>query len=148
MKYLKLLFVTVLSLNISCEKAETSITAGSPEYSGTMTVEYEGRNVVTKNVKVRAELSETGNTLDVKLLKVKFVPDMPVSLDILVPGIPAVASPGGAVDFEGDGIVPYALGGRFEKYTVSGLKGRIVEEKIEFSLVFGEYPTSYSGVRQ
>ena len=90
----------------SCTKAETDITEESPEYSGTMTVIYDGEEFVTGNVSVMVGMSEDSATMDIKLLKVKFVPAMPVRIDVLIPGVrvESVSDDGGTVVFSGDGM--------------------------------------------
>lgn len=131
----------------SCTKAETDITEKSPEYIGTMTVIYDGEEFVTGNVSVMVGMSEDSATMDIKMLKVKFVPAMPVRIDVLIPGVrvESVSDDGGTVVFSGDGIIPYALGGEYKKFVVSGLSGKIDNGTLSFDLVFGEYPTSYEG---
>ena len=141
-----LFFIFIILLSCSCSRLETEIGDDTPEYRGTMTVTYDGREYVTGNVAVRAALSRDGSTVDLKLLKVKFVPQMPVRLDITVPDIPVLETGGnGTVSFAADGILPYTLGGYYEKYVVKDLSGTLDGNSIFFSLSFGDYPTVYDG---
>lgn len=55
-------------------------------YSGTMTVVAGGKDNISENVKVNVSLKEDG-TATIIFNKVKFVPQMPVSLDVTVPGV-------------------------------------------------------------
>lgn len=142
-----LMLVTAL-MPVSCSKVETEITRESPKYQGDMTVEYEGSLVRTSGVSVQVEVNEDAGMLDIKMLKVKFVPQMPVKLDILIPSVKIDSKEGDTIFFSGEGIVPIAMGGKFEKFTVTGLEGKIVNASpsvLSFSLNFGEYPTSYVG---
>ena len=47
----------------------------------------------------------------------------------------------------GNNIVPYALGGPFEKYTITNLSGAITDTEMTLSFMCGEYPVTYVGSR-
>lgn len=149
-KIFKALAAAILVL-CSCEKAPSVITEDSPAFSGTMTVAYEGESFEQKNIKVLAEFNEDKTALDIKLQKVKFVPAMPVSIDVTIMDIPVVQESDGTWSFHGDGIIPWAMGGPYDTYRVDDLSGRLGSSGLEFSLGFfntkkqENYPTSYSG---
>lgn len=143
--------MTAACLLYACEKAPTVITDDSPEYTGKMVVVYEGEDFEQTGIKVLGEFNEDKTSVDIKLQKVKFVPAMPVRIDVTIMDIPVAASGDGTWTFEGDGITPWAMGGPYETYRVDDLHGTITENSIEFSLGFyntkkqENYPTTYSG---
>ena len=47
----------------------------------------------------------------------------------------------------GNEIIPYAMGGPFEKYKITNLTGAMTDKTLRFEMVCGEYPTKYSGSR-
>lgn len=117
---------------------------GGAEFSGTVTVIYEEAPFDNNNIKVSYLPSEDGRTASLVIHRIKFVPKMPVTIDVTIPGI--------AIEDTGDGlllscgkVIPLALGGEYPKYTVTDLLGEIQDEVLEFSLKFGEYPTSFKG---
>ena len=143
--------MTAACLLCACEKVPTIITDDSPEYTGKMVVVYEGENFEQTGIKVLGEFNEDKTSVDIKLQKVKFVPAMPVRIDVTIMDIPIVSSGEGTWTFEGDDITPWAMGGPYESYRVDDLHGTITENSIEFSLGFyntkkqENYPTTYSG---
>jgi hypothetical protein len=138
---------------IACEKAPTVITDDSPEYTGTMIVAYEGEDFRQNDIKVLGEFDQSKTTIDIKLQKVKFVPAMPIRIDVTIMDIPVVSTGEDSWTFEADDLTPWAMGGPYDTYRVDDLCGTISGDSIEFSLGFfntkkqENYPTSYSGVR-
>ena len=139
----------------SCSEAETengtqddgSAVTGVQQYSGSMVVTYEGEEYSTNDIVVEVTFSEDGSSMDIKMLKVKFVPQMPVTLDVLIPGVSTDGSSpdSGTVTFSGDDIIPYMANGAYDRFIVNDLTGKLENGNISFSLYFGDYPTSYSG---
>jgi hypothetical protein len=149
-------FLTILAFACalaSCEKAPTVITEDSPEYTGTMVVAYEGEDFKQTGIKVLGEFDESKSTIDIKLQKVKFVPAMPIRIDVTIMDVPVVLTGDDSWTFEADDLTPWAMGGPYDTYRVDDLRGTISGDSIEFSLGFyntkkqENYPTSYSGVR-
>ena len=118
---------------------------GTLSFSGTMSVIFRGETVPTDDVKIDVSYEEDG-TLSLIFNQVKFVPQMPVSLDVKVAGITYIYKDG-VVTFAGDGIVPTygVVDAEMPEYTVTGLTGTISGNKLRFSLNFGAVPTSYEG---
>ena len=148
-------FFTILALvwtAAACEKAPTIITDDSPEYTGTMVVAYEGEDFEQTGIKVLGEFDTVEATIDIKLEKVKFVPAMPIRIDVTIMDVPVVQTGEYSWIFEADGITPWAMGGPYKTYRVDDLRGTISGDSIEFSLGFfntkkqENYPTSYSGI--
>ena len=137
----------------ACEKAPTIITDDSPEYTGTMIVAYEGEDFEQSGIKVLVEFDQTKTAIDIKLQKVKFVPAMPIRIDVTIMDVPVVSIGEDSWTFEADDLTPWAMGGPYDTYRVDDLRGTISGDSIEFSLGFyntkkqENYPTSYSGVR-
>ena len=149
-------FLTILAFACAlaaCKKAPTAITEDSPEYTGTMIVAYEGEDFKQTGIKVLGEFDESKSTIDIKLQKVKFVPAMPIRIDVTIMDVPVVSTGEDSWSFEADGLTPWAMGGPYDTYRVDDLRGTISGDSIEFSLGFyntkkqENYPTSYSGVR-
>lgn len=150
MKFLKaFLFAAVLVVAAACSKNEPVKIIETPAetvYSGTMTVVADGKDNVSENVKVNVSFQEDG-TATIIFNKVKFVPQMPVSLDVTVPGVTCETRENEII-LSGNDIVPLAMGMPYEKYKVTSLTGKIISGKLTVSLNFGEFATSYVGDAQ
>ena len=150
MKLLKaFLFAAVLVVAAACSKNEPVKIIETPTetvYSGTMTVVAGGKDNVSENVKVNVGFKEDG-TATIIFNKVKFVPQMPVSLDVTVPGVTCETRENEII-LSGNDIVPLTMGMPYEKYKVTSLTGKIIAGKLTVSLNFGEFATSYVGDAQ
>lgn len=120
------------------------VAPAASEYVGTMTVNASGTENVSENVTVEVT-EESASAVTLVFRKVKFVPQMPMSLDVTVPGVKCMPEKDGTFTLSGDGIVPTALAMPYPKFTVTGLSGTLGGGSLEVSLNFGEYPTAYSG---
>ena len=116
----------------------------SSVYSGSLNVVAGGKDNVTEGVEVNADIDKDG-VLTLVFQKVKFVPQMPVSLDVTVPDVKYSREADGSLLLSGDGIVPITMMQPYPKYTVTGLTGKMSAKALSVSLNFGEFPTSYSG---
>lgn len=150
MKFLKaFLFAAVLVVAAACSKNEPVKIIETPAetvYSGTMTVVADGKDNVSENVKVNVSFQEDG-AATIIFNKVKFVPQMPVSLDVTVPGVTCETRENEII-LSGNDIVPLAMGMPYAKYKVTSLSGKIIAGKLNISLNFGEFATSYVGDAQ
>lgn len=150
MKLLKaFLFAAVLVVAAACSKNEPVKIIETPAetvYSGTMTVVADGKDNVSENVKVNVSFQKDG-TATIIFNKVKFVPQMPVSLDVTVPGVKCETRENEII-LSGDDIVPLAMGMPYERYKVTSLSGKIIAGKLTISLNFGGFATSYVGDAQ
>lgn len=63
----------------------TRYVANEYEYSGTMTFTAGGSDNVSEDVAVDCLLDKEASTMKILFHKVKFVPQMPISLDVTVP---------------------------------------------------------------
>jgi len=112
-------------------------------YFGTVEVDNDDEHYVKENVEVSVTKEENGETYTIKLFRVKFAKAMPVEIDMLIQGV-AIDENG---TISGDEIIPFAMGGPFEKYKINGLTGKMTEKRLEFEMVCGGYPTKYLGSR-
>lgn len=143
------MFAAVLVVAAACSKNEPVKIIETPAetvYSGTMTVVAGAKDNVSENVKVNVSLQEDG-TATIIFNKVKFVPQMPVSLDVTVPGVKCEIRENEII-LSGNDIVPLAMGMPYAKYKVTSLSGKITAGKLTVSLNFGEFATSYVGDAQ
>lgn len=150
MRFLKaFLFAAVSVVAAACSKNEPVKIIETPTetvYSGTMTVVADGKDNVSENVNVNVNLQDDG-TATIIFNKVKFVPQMPVSLDVTVPGVTCEIRINEII-LSGNDIVPLAMGMPYERYKVTSLTGKIIAGELTISLNFGEFATSYVGDAQ
>lgn len=138
-----------LLLPVSCSKESVTVDgpmqSGKYEYSGKMTVSASGTDNVSENVEVDVILDDKSKTASIEFKGVKFVPQMPVTLDVTVPGV-AYVETDGRLEFSGDDIIPLSGGTLpFPKYTVKALSGILDKSSLSLTLNFGDYPVTYEG---
>lgn len=139
--------IAVLSL-ISCHKTPQPHEIPPQNlFLGTVSVDYEGGVVDNPDIKVAFLPSEDGTKADIIIYKIKFVPKMPVRIDVTIPAVDVVKESDG-VSFSCNNVVPLALGGEYPKYNVTSLDGTLKGNSLSFSLNFGDYPTQFSGTRE
>lgn len=130
---------------ISCGKKEDEpITPTNADFNGTVSVIFNGSPFDNENIDVNFTPSEDGKTASITIYKIRFVPQMPVTIDVTIPNVNVMVS-GEVMSLSKDHVVPLAMGGEYPRYTVTGLKGKIVGDEMSFSLNFGDYPTSFTG---
>ena len=148
MRFLRVL-LSVLLVAVSCDNGDNNLPkkpVKSRYYIGTMSVDQnDGTFYTQKSVKVDYEITTSGK-LNFKMYKVKFADGMPIKLDMTVEGVTCTES-NGVYLLSGEGLVPYAMGGPFEKFTITGLVGEITADAMELTFICGEYPVTYSGVK-
>ena len=88
--------------------------------------------------------SEDGKTASITIFKIRFVPQMPVTIDVTIPHVGLTAT-STEVILICDEVIPLAMGGEFPRYTVTNLTGSIKDGSLEFSLNFGDIPTTFKG---
>jgi hypothetical protein len=150
MKTLRFLILSLVSLAfVACENGEHNALPSKPEkgecYTGTMTVDQnDGTMYTQEDVEVDYEILD--GKLNFVMYKVKFAENMPIKLDMVVEGVDCIGAAGHYV-LAGDNIVPYAMGGPFEKFTITNLVGAITDDTMTLSFMCGEYPVTYSGTK-
>lgn len=151
MKYINLLFsaLCAMILTTACENGNNNDLPNNPDeskcYKGSMTVDQNDGTVYTQeDVEVDYEIK--GDKLNFVMYKVKFANGMPIKLDMVVEGV-NYTEVNGTYTITGDGIVPYAMGGPFDKYTITNLTGIITDTEFTLDFMCGEYPVTYEGAK-
>ena len=150
MKTLRFLLLSLVSLAfVACENGHNNALPPKPEkgecYTGTMTVDQnDGTFYTQSDVQVDYEILD--GKLNFVMYKVKFAEGMPIKLDMVVEGVDCVGAVGHYV-LAGNNIVPYAMGGPYEKFTITNLVGAITDDTMTLSFMCGEYPVTYSGTK-
>ena len=134
---------------VACENGENNDLPNNPDkekcYTGTMTVDQnDGTFYTQSDVKVDYEIKD--GKLNFVMYKVKFANNMPLKLDMVVEGVDCIGAAGHYI-LAGNNIVPYAMGGPFEKFTITNLSGLITNDTMTLSFMCGEYPVTYSGTK-
>lgn len=152
MNNMKQIFFLALSaiLLMSCENGDNNNLPNKPTakscYTGTMNVDQKDGTMYTQeDVEVDYEIHDDA-TLNFVMYDVKFAKGMPLKLDMVVEGV-SYTEADGVYTLSGDGIIPYAMGGPFEKFTITQLEGSISDGAMTLSFMCGEYPVTYSGTR-
>lgn len=126
------------------EETETAVTPQQAGYTGTVTVTYQEKDYDNPDIRVDFTPSEDGKTATLTMHKIKFVPQMPVTIDVTIPDVALTVS-GKTVTLACDGVDPIAMGGPVSRYHVKNLTGTLAGETLQFALLFGDYPTRFSG---
>lgn len=138
-----------LTLITACENGDNNDLPNNPEetkcYKGTMVVDQnDGTFYTQEDVEVDYEIKD--GKLNFVMYKVKFASGMPIKLDMVVEGVDYTES-NDTYTLSGDGIVPYAMGGPFEKFTITKLEGEITDTAFTLDFMCGEYPVTYEGAK-
>jgi len=153
MKKPLLMLLASLILASACSRGSDDPVDGTPvnnDYIGTVSVLYEEEYFDNENitVTVTSEGEEVADgqkgTLTIEIHRIKFVPKMPVTVDVKINGV-SYTRLGDDISFSGDDIVPLSGILPMKRYLVTDLAGTIIGNECVFSLKFGEYPTSFSG---
>ncbi len=134
-------------LLVSCgkETTEMPLVPEESDYVGTVTVIYQEAPFDNENISVNFTPSGGGETASITLRQIRFVPQMPVTIDVTISDIRLQSTPE-KILLSCEKTIPWAMGGEYPRYTVTGLQGEIVGEELTFSLLFGDYPTSFKGL--
>ena len=151
MNKLRLLFsIALISIAfVACENGDNNALPPKPEigecYTGTMTVDQNDGTFYTQD-DVQVDYEILDDKLNFVMYKVKFADGMPIKLDMVVEGVDCIGAVGHYV-LAGDNIIPYAMGGPFEKFTITNLVGVITDHTMTLSFLCGEYPVTYNGTK-
>ena len=140
--------LVAIVLLISCQKEPRpeELVPGAMDFLGTVSVISKGETFHNKDKKICFSPSEDGTSATLIIYHIKFVPAMPVTIDVTIPNVQIVRE-GERVLLAADNVIPLALGGEYPKYLVTNLTGVQEGDRLDFSLNFGENPTSFSGTR-
>ena len=143
-------FIYLLSLLslVCCTKDSAPIDYSvGLHYKGSVWVEYNGESYENKDIEVSFTLSEDGKTADIRMNRIRFVPQMPVTVDTVLPV--TVTGSGNNYTFTADNVYPHSPAGvEQQKYQINKLSGMVTGNMLSFSLYFGDYPTTFTGARQ
>lgn len=144
----KLIYLIGLLALVACQKPSVPIdyTVGL-HYKGSVWVEYKGESYENKDIEVSFTLSEDGKSADIRMNRIRFVPQMPVTVDTVLPV--TVTGSGNNYTFTADNVYPHSPAGvEQQKYRINKLSGMVTGNILNFSLYFGDYPTTFTGTRQ
>lgn len=114
-------------------------------YVGTVKVDSkDGNTYYNENIRV-AWRTPAGSPAELAIYQIKFVPAMPVTINVTIPGVVATEQEDGSLRLDCPDVDPWALGGPYPKYRVSGFSGSIRGNKLAFKLLFGTTPTEFEG---
>ena len=139
--------VVLLAFGVGCDTGDNNLPTKPVEecYIGTLSVDQnDGTFYYQSNVKTTYEISAEGR-LSFAMYNVKFAEGMPIKLNMFVDGV-TFKEEDGQYTLSGNGLVPYAMGGPFEKFTITNLTGTLTEESFSLEFLCGEYPVTYNGV--
>lgn len=150
MKTLRFFLLTLSSIILfGCENGDNNALPSKPDdnecYKGTMTVDQnDGTFYTQEDVEVDYEILD--DKLNFVMYKVKFAESMPIKLDMVVEGVDCLGAVGNYV-LAGNNIVPYAMGGPFEKFTITNLNGLITNNTMTLSFMCGEHQVTYNSTK-
>jgi hypothetical protein len=134
---------------LACNKEEKNETpvAEAGDYKGVVTVEASSGMFDNEDIEVNFTPSEDGASATITINKIRFVPQMPVTIDVTIPNVEVTSTKNG-FQLACDNVIPLAMGGEYERYTVTNLTGTLKDDELAFSLNFGSTPTSFKGTKQ
>ena len=124
---------------IACE-SDPDEASGNNTYVGLITV---NSVPVQDNVTVSIKKNRN-NTVDIEMYNVRFSPQMPVTIDMVIPGVTATSTTDGNL-LSGNGIIPTTNGAPYPDRTISGLTGNATESTLTLSMMCGLNPLTFSG---
>ena len=150
MKRVQLFFIFAASLLsfVACENGHNNDLPNNPTsgcYKGRMKVDQNDGTFYTQN-DVEVDYEIKNGKLNFVMYKDKFASGMPVKLDMVVEGADYVDNDSG-YSVSGNGLSPCAMGGPFEKFTITELNGEITDNSFTLNFICGEYPVTYSGTK-
>ena len=144
----KLIYLIGLLALVACQKPSAPIDYSvGLHYKGSVWVEYKGESYENKDIEVNFTLSEDGESADIRINDIRFVPQMPVTVTTVLPV--KVSGSGNSYTFSAHGVYPHSPAGvEQQKYLINNLSGMVTGNMLSFSLFFGDYPTRFTGSRQ
>lgn len=146
-------FFTAALLLCACSDTDNNesvvkggLSSGTTNYKGTMVVTYQGEDVSTPDVVLSVNYNKSSSSAEILFNQVKFVPQMPISLDITVPDVTAKQS-GSTLLLSGTGMIPTVGGVPYEQYEASNLSGNIKSGYLELQVSFGSFPVRFLGAQ-
>lgn len=129
----------VINVNLTTEGDIRNSYTGLMKANENTPAEYE-----QSDVEVETEIID-GAILTMKMFKIKFSVNMPVTIDMTIAGID-VTKAGNSYTLSGNDIIPLGGVGEFPQYIITDLSGKLTSDSLNFSMKSGGNPVSYSGV--
>lgn len=108
----------------------------------------DGTTFIDQDIRITFTKSLNNDGYDIFLKKVKFAEKMPIRINMTIPSVTKKSNG----EIIGDNIIPWAMGGPFEKWKIKNLVGSIEYDEnnepknLQFNMICGGYPVSYSGI--
>lgn len=139
--------MALLALSCSKEPKEEPLVPQLADYVGTVTVGYQGSSFDNENISVQFQPAADGKTASILINQIRFVPQMPVKVDVTIPDVNVEVS-GQKLLLSCESVIPLAMGGPYTRYPVTGLTGTLEGDSLSFDLKFGDSPTSFRGTKK
>ena len=140
--------IGALLLILSCEKESTSQpqrpVIDNKAYVGTMTVDQnDGTSFTQEAVSVTFDIVDDAH-MTIVMDGAKFAAAMPMSLTMTIANV-EYSSTSTGYTLSGNNIVPEAMGGPFEQFTITNLSGNISVDSMTLDFICGAYPVTFTG---
>ena len=133
--------IGALLLILSCEKESTSQpqkpVIDNKAYVGAMTVDQNDGTSFTQDIVDDAHMT-------IVMDGAKFAAAMPMSLTMTIAHV-EYSSTSTGYTLSGNNIVPEAMGGPFEQFTITNLSGNISVDSMTLDFICGAYPVTFTG---
>jgi hypothetical protein len=151
MKQLKILVLAAITVFITAcsndENSEDTVIVDNGAYIGTLVVDQnDGTSYTQENVSVVVSIDTDTDYAEIRMMEVSFAEGMPIKVNMTIPNVSIAKIPNG-LSLNGNNIIPLALGGKFSKYIITDLTGKVTTQSISLELMCGEFPLSFSGVK-
>lgn len=146
MQFKHILMTAAAVAVVACQKpaADEPLKPTEASYVGTVTVISGETPFDNEDIEVSFNPAEDGATASITIYQIRFVPKMPVTIDVTIPNVNVTAGTE-VITLACDNVIPLAMGGEYPRYTVTGFTGTIKGDELSFSLNFGSSPTSFKG---
>lgn len=146
MQFKHILMAAAAVAVVACQKpaADEPLKPTEASYVGTVTVISGETPFDNEDIEVSFNPAEDGATASITIYQIRFVPKMPVTIDVTIPSVNVTAGTE-VITLACDNVIPLAMGGEYPRYTVTGFTGTIKGDELSFTLNFGSSPTSFKG---
>lgn len=140
----------LVNILVSCEgyEIDKNNTANKSFLGDIIVTNSDGTTFIDQDIRITFTKSLNNEGYDIFLKKVKFAEKMPVRINMTIPAVEKDLDG----NISGNNIIPWAMGGPFEKWKIKNLTGSIEYDEnnelksLQFNMICGEYPVSYSGI--
>ena len=130
---------------IACEEKEPNSGCNIPptEYVGLVTVGSIDNLFELTDILVSVK-ENCNKTVDIEMFNVKFAPQMPVTINMVISGVAAVTTKE-SFSLSGNNITPTYKDQSYPQYTITELEGSKTPETLSLSMICGSLPVTFSG---